>query len=259
MSSVTFIFIFFVLLSQGQTYEVQSLAGIGGDLTGSYITSDKPFALFAGDRWTEIGGCKALDNIYEEMYPVSTWGKKYVLSRTKGRPNQFDIVRVLASEDNTNVYVDGAFVSMLNKGEFYEYSEYNDAAYILADMPIMVAQFITGSACASNNTLGDPSMILSNPLGQTIEQVTFYASPYDSIDYNYVNIIATTADTASILIDGNKVSYYGYQFTPVSALSEYSYVYVKIDVGVHNIYGGSCGITGIVYGYGYLESYGYSL
>ncbi len=250
---------FSVMISKGQTYEVQSLTGNNGDLTGSYITADKPFALFGGDRWTAVGGCKAMDNIYEEMYPVDTWGKKYIISRTKGRPNQFDIVRIIASVDNTNVYVDGTFVKTLNKGSFYEYSQYNDGAYVSADQPIMVAQFITGSGCASNNNLGDPSMILANPIGQTVASVTFYASPYEAIDSNYINIIASTADTASILLDGATISSYGYRFTPVSALSDYSYVYLKVNVGVHNIDGGTCGITGIVYGFGFLESYGYSL
>src|SRR6185312_4775092 len=70
-------------LSQGQIYQVLSAS----DLTGSVIQSVssatsgcKKIAVFCGSGKISIG-CGSpgtSDNLYQQMYPVSTWGKNYI-------------------------------------------------------------------------------------------------------------------------------------------------------------------------------------
>jgi hypothetical protein len=57
---------------------------------------------------------------------------------------------------------------------------------IVANKPIMVAQFMSG-ACQSG--LGDPEMIYLSPIEQSIGQVGFFRNTQESIQANFVNII----------------------------------------------------------------------
>ncbi|MDB4286313.1 IgGFc-binding protein, partial [bacterium] len=67
-----------ITLNRGETFQVQGQSP-RADLTGSYIKANKPFALFAGNVWTQVPGeCIAPDNLYEQMYPISSWGTETI-------------------------------------------------------------------------------------------------------------------------------------------------------------------------------------
>ena len=79
-------------LTQGQIYQVLST----NDLTGSTVksiagagTGCKKIAVFCGSGKISIGCANtgSSDNLYQQMYPSSTWGKKYVLIPSNNRPN----------------------------------------------------------------------------------------------------------------------------------------------------------------------------
>jgi hypothetical protein len=121
------------------------------DLTGTLITGDKAFAIFGGARWTQVpSNCEFRDNLLEQMYPIDAYGRQFVTV-----PNasvNFDVFRILASEDNTRVEVRGATdaVYELDAGEFVEYRS-SVSSYIFGDKPILVAQYNVGS-----NVMGIP-------------------------------------------------------------------------------------------------------
>jgi hypothetical protein len=154
-----------ILLDQGQTFQVQSAEGLSGDLTGSWVSGDKDFVLMSGARWTEVPlNCGTRDNLYEQMYPVSTWGRRFVSVLSKDA--SFDYLRVMASQNNTQVFVDNLIVATLDAGEFYGFNNSKPAVFILGTKPILVAQFNTGNNCNSFSNLGDPPWSCSTQLSK---------------------------------------------------------------------------------------------
>ncbi len=246
---------FTIQLDAGETFQVQARLGTG-DLTGSHVIADKKIAVFGGNRWTEVPtGCNARDNLLEQMYPLSTWGKKFVTI-----PNakvSHDIYRILASEDNTTVDVIGSTTQtyFLNAGEFAEYAK-SEATFVVANNPIQVAQFLVGSQC-NGHSLGDPSMVLLNSVEQTRDTVTLYNSSLENISENFINIIAATADFPFISFDGQAI--------PGSAMigtvgqnDEFTFARIQVNAGAHTIISEACGVIATAYGYGTVESYAYS-
>ena len=68
---------FTIMLNAGESYQVQASIA-DGDMTGSHILADKKIAVFGGDSWTQVPmSCGTRDNLLEQMYPVSTWGKQF--------------------------------------------------------------------------------------------------------------------------------------------------------------------------------------
>ncbi len=245
-----------IQLQTGESYLVQAKQG-AGDLTGTYVKGDKKFNALSGSVWTGVPAtCSFRDNLLEQMYPVPTWGKQFVSAPFAHMP--YDIFRVLAAEDSTNVTVQGSGAPVqysLNKGAYVEYQR-SEPTKITANHPITVAQYLIGSAC-SGYPVGDPSMILLNSISQIRDTVTLYNSSFEAIVENYINLIAKTDDVSAIYFDGQLLSNLNAIVQPVGADSNFSVVTIAVQVGPHTIISQGCGVIASAYGYGYLESYAY--
>ncbi|MDB4285747.1 gliding motility-associated C-terminal domain-containing protein [bacterium] len=247
------------VLSKGESYQVQSDAGETGDMTGTFVKGSKNLAVFGGARWTRVPRqCTFQDNLYEQMFPIQSWGKKFVMAPFKD--TSYDIYRILASEDNTQVYRDNVLLTTLNRGEFIEKNISANPLFLAADKPILVAQYTVGSTCNSqaSDRMGDPSMLLLSSIEQTRESVTLYSSRFENIELNYVNIIARTDDFPMIRFDGADITSLGEPVVTVVALPDFSYISLAVTDGPHHIESSGCGVIASAYGYGNLESYAYS-
>ena len=243
---------FRVTLNKGQVYQVQSSI----DLTGSRIVSVsdngpscKKIAVFSGSSFAGIGcpNAGSKDNLYQQLYPLSTWGRNFVTAPFKTRLGG-DVFRVIGGYDNTTVTINGTSVTV-NAGSFYEFTSAT-ANYITADKPITLAQYARTQGC--DNVTGDPEMIIISPVEQTLEDITLYSSPYFQITGHYINVVMKTVDTHSFRLDGSPVT-----FSVVPANPEYSYAQVTVSSGNHRLIA-SAGFTAIAYGFGNVESYGYA-
>jgi gliding motility-associated-like protein len=249
---------FNVTLNAGETYQVQSSSfKTFGDLTGTHISGNKNFALFGGNKWTQIPkDCETRDNLLEQMLPVNTWGKQVVTV-----PNidvEFDVFRILASENNTFVTIHGTASSsfLIQAGEFFEYRK-SEATFIDSNKPIQVAQFNIGSKCNGNrDSVGDPSMILLNSVRQTRDTVTLYNSTFQNITRNFINVIVGTEDFPFVSFDGGDFPE-DTEINTVGLNAEYTYARFPVSAGAHTIISDACGIIATAYGYGELESYAY--
>ncbi|MEM6806771.1 MAG: gliding motility-associated C-terminal domain-containing protein, partial [Bacteroidota bacterium] len=245
---------FQIVLDQGESYQVQASEGFSGDLTGSRISADKNFALFSGASWTEVPlACETRDNLYEQMYPISTWGKKFLTVPSKDA--SFDYFRVLAAENNTQVFRDGNQIGNIDAGEFLDFSLSGVPSFIEGNKGLLVAQFNIGNRCNSLSDIGDPSMILLNSVEQTRDTLTLYSSQFEGIEQNYVNIISRDIDKDSVFFDGQNISN---QFLSIGGNTDYVYASLSVQAGTHTITSSGCGVIATAYGYGQFESYAYS-
>lgn len=249
-----------VVLNKGEVFQVQSknrnnLSG-QGDLTQSYIKSDKPVAFYSGSLGTTVpatSGISAWDHLYEQIPPVHSWGREYYTAPLKSRAE--DRYRIIAANDNTTVNITNKKSITLNKGDFEEIVLYsNEPSRIFADKPIMVAQY---SQSNKVDGTGDPFMIILSSITQSKNDVTFVAYDSDIIQNYYVNIICLSDQVNNLRFDGNSI---GSSFKPFPE-GGYSYAQMSISSGTHRIYNTNedRGFLAYVYGYGGVESYGYGV
>ena len=255
-------FPFQIKLDQGDIYQVQSMNQNNlegqGDLTGSYIKSDKPVALFSGSLATTVPGdpdVRAWDHLFEQIPPVQSWGTKFMAVPMRSR--KLDRYRVIAAYDNTKIKLGGSNFGILNRGQFKEFPlGYDEPRIIESTKPILLVQYSCSQSVDFNytNGNGDPFMVVVSPLAQTKQNVTFTAYNSTEItDRYFVNVVAKDISTQSIYLDGNPI--------PFTSLpnSGYSYAQVKISQGSHTLYSSveDRGFIAYVYGFGQYESYGY--
>ena len=239
---------FDVTLNQGQTYFLRNTDYLG-DLSGTIIKSTKPIAVFGGHQCANVPlNQYACDYLVEELPPTSEWGKNFVTVPLKTRLNG-DTFRFLASEDNTDVSVNGSAVATLNRGQFFE-TIINGSSQIISTKPILVAQYSNGSGY--DGVTSDPFMMLIPPYEQFLNNYTI-TTPASGFAGNYVNVVAPSAAVGHITLDGSIIP--AGQFSAIGS-SGFSGAQVDISLGVHT-FNGTMPFGIFVYGYADYDSYGY--
>jgi hypothetical protein len=254
-----------IILNKGQSYQVQSMNSSitgQGDLTGSYIQSDKPIAFYSGVKSTAVpfaGGTR--DYLYEQIPPTNTWGREFYAVPLKLRTK--DTYRILAAEDETTVTIEGLNLTRtLDRGEFYEFDlNSNQACRIMASKKVLFAQYCRSQEADGNNGVGDPFMIILSPVSQKVNDVTFEAYETDLVsDIFYANLTTLTSEIKNITLDGKDISSY---FKPFPN-KKFSYAQVPLSAGTHRLQNPNKkgGFLAYVYGFGdnnNTESYGYGV
>ncbi len=273
---------FQITLNKGDVYQYQAI----NDLTGTRIratTGCTPIAVFSGNTWAaycEAGSSRAPnggDNLYQQMFPVTAWGKNFVSAPFYNTLNgNTDIIKIIVSEDNTTLTINGstttangtALSNPYRKGSVVTFYT-NQPNVIKATSPIAVAQYQTSQTCNLSNSAqtnmggpyqGDPEMTVLNPIEQTLKDIAVYSrlNSVSGVNTNiakyFLNIIIKTVDIAGFTLDGAAISS---QFKPI-ADGEYSYAVVDVtnSSDQHRLIA-SGGFVAIAYGYGQVESYAY--
>lgn len=239
-----------VVLNRMETFLLSAYSS-SLDITGTKISSDKPIAVTSGSVCSTIpqsvaGGC---DHLVEMIPPVSAWGQSFITyplaKRTKG-----DLVRVLASEDNTEIIVNGNLVKTLSAGTYFDLMPATVFNRILTSKPTLVAHYALSQGY--DNIIADPLMMLVPSVEQNLSSYTFATSD-ENIETHYINVVIRSSAVNSVQLDGIPVS--SESFVSVGD-GNFSAARISINTGVHNIKA-SIPFALHVYGFGSYESYGY--
>ena len=254
-------------LMAGQVYYVWTGEGEGDtyDLSGTYIKSNKPIAVFQGSPHTNIPyEVEQRDHIVSQAMPTQYWGNTFVLTASASRPS--DIVRIMALNDETEVRINGTLVHTFDFTQdtkhFWEFEIGTNGAYaqdgsclVETSCPCAVHLFIV-SQKYHTKTDGDPAMLWINPIEQQIDQVTFatYKSRNGTTSH-YVNVV--TDQPALMTLDNTDISA---QFKAVSGSSTYHYAQISLgnNAESHTLMSNGSNFIAHVYGFTANESYGYS-
>ncbi|MFD2871297.1 PKD domain-containing protein [Mucilaginibacter ximonensis] len=271
---------FNLTLNKGVVY--QGLSKI--DLTGTKIQSIsnsagtcKKIAVFSGSTRMAIY-CQSnvkspsSDNLFQQVYPTSTWGKNYIAVPLRSR--FYDVYRIVLSDPNTNVTLNGTTLNpaSLVNGLYYQFQS-TQVNVISADKPVQVVQYSPTQSqridcTSSTGDIGDPEMIYLSPIEQGLTHVTLYATGYYKIINSYINVVIPTAAVQSFKLDGVN---YASSFVPLSNTSPYSFAQISVSSGPQAISNSGASVTSgthtldasvpfnaVVYGFGNTESYGYA-
>jgi gliding motility-associated-like protein len=254
----------------GDMYQYQS----GQDITGSYIESIAsasggclPIAVFSGSSNVTFGSTTCTNNsnisydpLFQQQYPVSTWGKNFGFVPFADYPNG-SAYRVVASEDNTSVFFNGSQVATLMAGEFYP-AGFSSTPVVLtqgtsitADKPICVAQYAPRMNCGGGG-FGDPDMVMLNPIEQNIKDITIFSSSKESITRQWINVLLKTVSVPSFRINGTLPTG---TWQAMPTLPGYSYLRQLLNGPGSYRLAADSGFNAIAYGFSSnFESYAFS-
>ncbi len=266
-----------ITINKGQIYQVLgTTTGTSGvDLSGTKVKSIasasggcKRIAVFSGSGKISIGSpsCtgSSADNLYQQLYPVASWGKKYLTAPSNNRLNNH--YRIMRSDPASKVFLNGIAIPTASfTNNFYQF--YNNTPNLIeSDIPVSVAQYFTSQNCPTPQNPYDPDMIVLNPVEQNINKVTLVSSPLTvaGLHQHHLHVImkndasgaGTGTGQSSFRFDGASVPIPSWVVHPRDA--NYSYLYLSnVTSGNHTLVSDS-GFNALAYGYGNAETYGYS-
>lgn len=246
---------FTIQLNKGQSYQVQAI----GDLSGSLVKAKdgKKIAVFSGAKYSHINCTSADSHIWGQLLPNQLLGKEFALIPFKGGGSNY---KVVAREDDTEIYVNDNFINTLNAGEFI-FEGFVDPSYLKSSKPIQVGMIHNGAQC-SNIELGDPNLVIIPPIEYTsnilfAEHIrNLSTSAQNSPNpFFYLNLIATTDGSEAIYMNGVDITN---DFKNFPNQTDLYYYDKKVDEGSYTIES-SANITGYAYGMTRYDMYTYHL
>lgn len=126
-----------ITLNKGQTYSGAAV-GLTGPLhpSGTIITADKPIAVTVKDDSVQNGG--SYDLMGDQLVPTDLIGTEYVVMRGYLYTNAGERVFILATQNNTDVLINGALTTTLSAGQTYAYAINIPVLYIQTTQPVYV-------------------------------------------------------------------------------------------------------------------------
>lgn len=270
---------FTVMLNEGEVFQLlgEFVAigdGRGYDLTGTRIRSVKnphgkcfPSAVFSGSSGTVVTCKDEAANtgnfIYQQNLPYQAWGKTYLAVPTYGSDITRvikNVYRVAVKDPATAVKVNGILLNggLLVNNAYYEL-ESTEAIYIEADKPVMVAQYMPSMGnCGTSwgDEDGGPEMIYLTPADQGIKEALFFRNNQGDVVANYLVVVVPDAGLASLKIDGRT----RFDATYAHTMPGYTVVVRRWDAErIQSTVTCDTTFTGITYGVGRNESYGFNL
>lgn len=254
-----------VTMDAGETFQLKAIAG---DLTGTRVRvlnasagDCKNIAVFGGNKITSAGeNCATTgDHLFQQAYPINSWGKSFIHIPLADRSSG-EIIKVVASQNNTEVKINGQVRGTINQGKFltFEFGR-NDVVAIETDKPTSVSMIAKSVACNDPNDTysryGDPSLVTLSPLNQMMKDMVFSAVKITWIRNHLVNIIVKKGTANLTVLNGQPV---GNQFKPVPTNSDYEYASLVVNEGANRLQNPE-GFIAYVYGSGSIESYAYAV
>lgn len=283
-----------VMLRKGEVYQVMGRLynkTQGYDLTGTLVRSAKnasgkcyPVAMFSGSSATSIV-CESgmlnenlpVDNLVQQNLPYRAWGKHYITAPFMSHHDESTalvaVYRVIVKDADTKVSVNGTelAVTSLIDNHYYQFQSAT-ADDIVADKPVMVAQYmISTKGCPGSDDDGanDAEVFYLTPVEHGIKKVVFFRHNigFDGMGLdgsNTVSLIIPDVGLGTLAIDGVNGFYSVY---PCANIPGYSQVVKRWNLEGRDASDRNAtftiesdyAYTGITYGLGVSESYGYNL
>lgn len=246
-----------ITLNRGQNYQVQAT----GDLTNSRVTSisGQPVAVFAGAREANVDyNCNAGANshVWDQVPPIEHFSTLYHFAPFYSQGG--DILKILALEDNTEVFFDCEQATVLNAGESYTVAR-NTATVITSTSPVSLTQYNTEGGCNPLN-YGDPNGLNYLPAALKSNTFSWFSSnrfKQDPLgDQLYfqrhgVTIIAPVAAQNEITLDGDVLS----GFSPFPGDPATVFLSIMVDGGTHEINSPQLPVQAYAYGFNSYDAY----
>jgi len=203
-----------VTLNAGECYVMAAFTDEAGatentnGLNGTHITSDKNVVVNCAS-WlggnSLVGGNPATgrDLGFDQIVPVEIIGDEYVLIKGEGIDNEKTIV--VASQDNTDIFIDGNAVAVatINAGDYYVIDgasfSVNDNLYVTSSNPVYLYQTANGGDGTTDDNERQCGLNFLPPVGCSGGKSVVLPS-VDFIGQAFINIIADVG--ANVYVNG---------------------------------------------------------
>lgn len=173
------------------------------DITGTHIASSGPLTVISGHECANIPtDRKYCDHFVQQIPPVMTWGKEFLLSPFLGKENG-QYYKIVTSRNGSVVSHncnEAGHIYLPYAGDYTMiHVNSTTSCYLASNVPILVVQIATGSGI-EECTSGDPFIVTVQPTEQYVKKSSFRIHSTDQFSKNFIGILTT--DPSLVLYNG---------------------------------------------------------
>ena len=259
---------FVEVLQRGQCVQYQAVPATNDeyDVTGTLITSNNPVGVVGASQCPNIPvWFPYCDHICDMIPPVRTWAQTYQTVPFANRRGG-DTYLVISSVAGQTIKRNGQVYCVLdNKYQSYFRADIDQASLWESNAPFLLAQYINSTTWTDidgkdNAGIGDPAMVMVNPVEQYVPKVIFQTPNIQGAGgfTNFCNVMVNKDAETKTLFDGKPISSFkGATKLPVPMSNYDAFRISSIQPGTHTVVSDS-GVGVYVYGYGNYDSYAWS-
>lgn len=246
------------------------------DFTGSLITASAPVAVFSGTETTSApghvkiptypgwddgmgGNSCCLDHLEDQLFPMESIGKKYVITRSPirstGGYKEPDVLRFVGAAETAEVTTSlpAPFDKFTLKPGEVKDTWTQDDIVVTATAPVMIGQILVSQGYVQGNYTGDPSLTVFPPVDQYRSEYVFLTPPSWSTNH----VVISAEPTTKVTVDGSDPQ--GCVVTAIGMLEGKMYESRRCPLGegAHRL-SGTAPFGIIAYGYGSAGSYAFA-
>ena len=167
------------------------------DLSGTIITSSYPVAVISGSPCENVGGAYC-DHLVSFLFPVSKWGKEYILAPAMESKSTGDFYRVFASQKT--MVKSRNLTANLCRGEYLEIDLKQNAlsSFVFCSKPCQLIQYLKGKAIDQRP---DPSSIILPSTEQFTSSYKVVPLMKPHLTAHYITIIIEEKNRDALIVD----------------------------------------------------------
>lgn len=199
---------FDIVLDAGQTFSLRAASTAAAQHpAGTHIVSSAPIAITMSDD-SIVGapyGGTCFDLFGDQLIPVSVAGTEHIAVKGPDLDGP-DKIFILATEDGTEVQINGVVFATLNAGQTFTHSLLADVAYYVTSAPAMVLH-MTGVDCEVAGAVLPPLLCTGS------DEVAFVRSTNEDFA---ITLIVPAGAEGGFAFNGNPIWIPAASFTPIA-------------------------------------------
>ncbi len=203
------------------------VGGEAGDLSGALVEASAPVAVFAGHDCTNVPQSRpACDHLEEQVAPLETLGRDFVVSPLIDRPGVASVVRVVSPFEGATLRFDPPTVHRSVQLAARQVLQFQTAVgfHMTSSRPVLVAQIMAGQG-ESSAAAGDPAMVYEVPSQQFRDRYDLLVP--DTYTSNFLGVVVPRG--ASALLDGTAMT------GTRSTLGAWDVLSTRVSPGAHRL------------------------
>lgn len=189
-------------------------------LAGSKVISNKPIAITTSDDSVDSYPETCHDLVGDQIVPVHIIGTEYIAMRGRLSPDMEESLYITATENNTEIYIDGAYQGVINEAESFKFQIINQTHHIETTKP-SYAFHVAGFGCEMGGAIL-PAVNFCNGSSQ----IAFTRSK-EGVDYAgvvekfFLNIMVRTGAEDGFILNGSTTMVPASAFNPVPGTDDW--------------------------------------
>jgi len=220
-----------VILNRGETFAVAPNRIYTGGfprvgqrpqnrLAGSKVIASEPIAITTSDDSVDSAPQECRDLVGDQLVPVNIIGTEYIAMRGRLNVGMQESVYILATENNTEIFLDGSYIGVIQEGESYKQQLVNQTHHIQTTYPAYVYH-VAGFGCEMGGAVLPPVNFCNGSSQISFTRSKEGVNAGGVIEKFFLNIMVRTGAQDGFILNGSTTLVPAAAFNPVPGTTEW--------------------------------------